>query len=291
MKNFAPVQYGKPLIFEHDKKVYHMNSTNTALVKGQPKKQDEKSTTPAKPQPPNAQPAPAPALVTQKPHIKNVVNLALKKQATFSKGHADLPKQSTLALGFAAAAKQPAISVKEAKKEEETADVEMKDDLPKPVDQLSNGIHGLDLSQEEVKQGRRKKRQRQISEDEELDVSDITHSAKKSNKRNLNSQTSSHFISQQESVNSIQRFMKKSEKKQNNRVISDDEKPTQKKALNKKGMKRVLKEKMFTNEQGYFVVEEYSSYEEYTPAELAEQQKLAAQKKAPQKQAMLKAVH
>ena len=33
----------------------------------------------------------------------------------------------------------------------------------------------------------------------------------------------------------------------------------------KKGMKRVKKERMFTDKSGYMVVEEYSSYEEADP--------------------------
>ena len=35
----------------------------------------------------------------------------------------------------------------------------------------------------------------------------------------------------------------------------------------KKGMKRVKKERMFTDKSGYMVVEEYSSYEEADPQE------------------------
>lgn len=45
----------------------------------------------------------------------------------------------------------------------------------------------------------------------------------------------------------------------------------------KKGMKRVMKERITKDEKGYTNVEEYSSYEEYTPEELEAQQK----KKAP----------
>lgn len=63
----------------------------------------------------------------------------------------------------------------------------------------------------------------------------------------------------------------KSDTKQS-RVVDDDDKPL-KKIPNRKGMKRTMKERVTEDANGYTVVEDYSSYEEYTPEELAAQKK------------------
>jgi len=42
-------------------------------------------------------------------------------------------------------------------------------------------------------------------------------------------------------------------------------------AAAKKGMKRVMKERTFNDKNGYMVIEEYSSYEEQTPEDIAKQ--------------------
>ena len=67
-------------------------------------------------------------------------------------------------------------------------------------------------------------------------------------------------------------------------VSQANEKLNKKKAPPKKGMKRVVKERMFNDENGYMVVEEYSEYEEMTPEEIAKQK---APKVQNQKQAVL----
>lgn len=63
--------------------------------------------------------------------------------------------------------------------------------------------------------------------------------------------------------------MKPKNKTFDERVVDDNQNDKPVKKMPKKGMRRVVKERITKDQKGYNVVEEYSSYEEMTPEEIA----------------------